>query len=272
MAHAVGFIPARYRSSRFPGKPLASLDGKPLIQLVWERVVRAGGLERVFVATDDERIRDAVAAFGGEVLMTSPDHPTGTDRIGEAVRLAEAGGCQVDIVLNIQGDEPMLRPEDLDAMVDALASDPDLEYVTLGEPFASLEELQDPNTCKIVLDGSGHALYFSRSPIPFFRATGPGGIEPLGAALAGRTEPLSGYCRHVGVYGFRRAALDAFAAMERGRLEAMEGLEQLRILEAGRRMRVVVSRHTTMDVDTPEDLERVRTRLEEERLVPKEGG
>jgi 3-deoxy-manno-octulosonate cytidylyltransferase (CMP-KDO synthetase) len=236
-------------------------------------VVRADRLERVFVATDDERIRDAVAGFGGEAIMTSRDHLTGTDRVGEAVRRAEAGGQTIDFVLNVQGDEPLLRPADLDTMVEALESDPGLNYVTLAEPFADPEELLDPGTCKVVMDRSGNALYFSRSPVPFFRATGAAaGIAPLAESLAGRGDPLAGYRRHVGIYGFRRPALDAFAAMERGRLEEMEGLEQLRILEAGEKIRVVVSRHVTMDVDTPEDLSRVRTRLEEERLVPKEGG
>jgi 3-deoxy-manno-octulosonate cytidylyltransferase (CMP-KDO synthetase) len=267
MAHAIGFIPARFGSSRFPGKILASLDGKPLIQHVWERAARARRLERVLVATDDERIRAAVAGFGGEAILTSPDHPTGTDRVCEAVRQVEAQGQSVDIVLNVQGDEPMLHPEDLDAMVAALEDDSGLEYVTLGESFASLDEVFDLNTCKVVTDSSGNALYFSRSPIPFVRSTGPGGIKPLREALAGRSDPLSAFCRQVGVYGFRRKALDAFTGMDRGRLEALEGLEQLRILEAGRRMRVVVSRHITMDVDTPDDLKRV-----EDLLAHTEGG
>ena len=257
MARAVGIIPARFGSSRFPGKVLASLDGKPLIRHVWERVVRARRLDAAVVATDDERIRDAVVSFGGEAVMTSPRHPSGTDRVREAVGLLEARGPGVDIVLNVQGDEPMVRPEDLDAMVGELGDDPSLDYVTLAEPFARSEDLLDPNTCKVVLDGKGRALYFSRSPIPFFRAAGPGGIAPLGAALGGRPDPLEGYYRHVGIYGFRRGALDAFAALPPGRLERMEGLEQLRILEAGGAIRVVVSRHVTMDVDTPEDLERV---------------
>ncbi len=267
MADAVGIIPARYGSSRFPGKVLAPLDGRPLIQHVWERAVRAGRLDAVVVATDDERIRAAVEGFGGEAVMTSPDHPSGTDRVREAVRRLETEGRRIGIVLGIQGDEPMLHPEDLDAMVGALEDDPELEYVTLAEPFAGADELVDPNTCKVVLDRAGNALYFSRSPLPFYRDTRGGTIAPLDRALAARPAGLEGYHRHVGIYGFRRAALEAFAAMERGPLEAMEGLEQLRILEAGKRMRVVVSSHITMDVDTPEDLERVG-----ELLTHTEGG
>jgi 3-deoxy-manno-octulosonate cytidylyltransferase (CMP-KDO synthetase) len=272
MPQAVGIIPARYASTRFPGKALASLQKKPLIQHVWERAARARRLDRVLIATDDERIRAAVSRFGGEVIMTSPEHRTGTDRAQEAVRTLEERGEPVEIVLNIQGDEPLLNGEDLDAMVAAIEEDPALGYVTLAEPFASIEEILDPNTCKVVLDARGDALYFSRSPIPFHRTTGPEGIEDLRRALEGRPEPRAGFLRHVGVYGFRRISLDEFSGLEAGRLEAMEGLEQLRVLEAGRRMRVVVSSRMTMDVDTPADLVKVEAILAEGRLVHKERG
>ncbi len=261
MAAAVGIIPARYGSTRFPGKPLAPLEGKPLIQHVWERAVRARKLERVVVATDDQRIQAAVAAFGGEVIMTAPDHTSGTDRAAEAVRRIESRGEPIEIVLSIQGDEPLLDPAALDALVGVLEEDPSLEFATLAEPFTSVSDVLDPGTCKVVTGAAGDALYFSRSPIPFLRSAGPGGIAPLAAALARRPQPVSGYFRHVGIYAFRREALAAFSRLPAGTLEAMEGLEQLRVLEAGRRMRVVISSHATVDVDTPEDLETVRSLL-----------
>lgn len=264
MAQAVGIIPARFASTRFPGKPLASLHGKPLVRHVWERAVRARRLDRVAVATDDERIREAVAAFGGEAILTSPDHPSGTDRVAEAVRAMESAGARIGIVVNIQGDEPMLDSEALDALVEALAGDPGLGYATIAEPFASAAEILDPNTCKVVTDADGGALYFSRSPVPFLREVGPGGILPMEEALAARGSQ-AGWWRHVGIYAFRREALEEFSRLPAGRLERMEGLEQLRILEAGRRMRVVVSDRVTLDVDTPEDLVAVRSALERER-------
>lgn len=270
MPHAAGIIPARYASTRFPGKPLASLQGKPLIQHVWERVARARRLSRAVVATDDDRIREAVESFGGEAVMTSPDHSTGTDRVQEAVRKIEADGGRVEIVLNVQGDEPMLDPGDLDAMIGALEEDPDLEYVTLAEPFPDAAEVLDPNTCKVVLDRDGNALYFSRSPVPFVRSNGPKGIREIARALAERDNPTQGLLRHIGIYGFTRKSLDAFSRLPHGRLEAMEGLEQLRILEAGLKMRVVVSSRVTMDVDTPEDLEKVNAILAEDRPAHEE--
>lgn len=271
MASAVGIIPARYGSTRFPGKPLASLEGKPLIQHVWERAARARKLGRVVVATDDERIRKAVAAFGGEAILTSPDHASGTDRAEEAVRKLEGSGAAIAIVVNIQGDEPLLDPAALDGLVAALEEDSALACATLAEPFPSAEELLDPNTCKVVVDARGDALYFSRSPVPFFRQATGEGIAPLPEALGMRQDPTAGYHRHVGIYAFRRAALAEFSRLPAGKLEKMEGLEQLRVLEAGLRMRVVVSRHVTMDVDTPQDLETVRARLAGSRLAHREG-
>lgn len=270
MAYAVGIIPARYASTRFPGKPLAPLEGRPLIQHVWERARRAARLDRVVVATDDERIRAAVVSFGGEAVLTSPEHRSGTDRVAEAVRALEGRGVAIRIVVNIQGDEPLLDPAALDGLVRALEDDPALEYATLAERFSRVEDLLDPNTCKVVTDATGHALYFSRSPIPFLRSTAgdaahSAGIEDLGRALGRSSRPLEGYLRHVGIYAFRRDALEAFSALPPGRLEKMEGLEQLRILEMGHRMRVVVSEDESLDVDTPEDLEMVRAILAGDR-------
>jgi 3-deoxy-manno-octulosonate cytidylyltransferase (CMP-KDO synthetase) len=271
MAVAVGIIPARYGSIRFPGKPLATLEGKPLVQHVWERAARARRLSRTVVATDDERIRSAVASFGGEALLTSKDHASGTDRAEEAVRILEERGAAISIVVNIQGDEPLVDPEALDGLVSAIESDPDLSYATLAEPFTDAAEILDPNTCKVVTDAAGFALYFSRSPVPFLRQAGAGGLEAIGAALAGRRDPVSGYHRHVGIYAFRRAALAEFSRLPAGTLERMEGLEQLRVLEAGRRMRVVISPRVTMDVDTPQDLETVRKLLDGSRLAHRGG-
>jgi 3-deoxy-manno-octulosonate cytidylyltransferase (CMP-KDO synthetase) len=258
MARAVGFIPARYASSRFPGKPLAPLDGKPLIRHVWERAARARRLERVVVATDDDRIAQAARGFGAEAILTSPHHRSGTDRVIEALARLEEREGRIEIVLNVQGDEPLLDPASLDALVAALEDDSSAGCATLAEPFAGAREVLDPNTCKVVTDAAGDALYFSRSPVPFLRRDGPGGIEPVGSALAGRPEAAAAYLRHVGIYAFRREALLEFGRAPAGRLESMEGLEQLRILEAGRKIRVVTSREVTMDVDTPEDLEAVR--------------
>ena len=224
------------------------------------------------VATDDERIRQAVVSFGGEAVMTSADHPTGSDRVQEAVRQIEAGGESIDVVLNIQGDEALVEAEALDRMAAVLFEDPALNYATLAEPFPDAAAMLDPNTCKVVTDRAGNALYFSRSPIPFYRVAAAGGIDPLEAALAGRPRPLAGYWRHVGIYGFRRAALDEFAALPKGELEAMEGLEQLRVLEAGLKMRVVVGSRITMDVDLPADVHKVESILAGERLSGKERG
>lgn len=271
MALALGVIPARYGSTRFPGKPLASLDGRPLVQHVWERASRARRLDRIVVATDDERIRSAVAAFGGEAIMTSPDHASGTDRAEEAVHRLEEKGAAFGVVVNIQGDEPLLDPEALDGLVSAFDDDAALGYATLAEPFTSSDEILDPNTCKVVVDAAGNALYFSRSPIPFLRVGGADGIEPMAGALSGRPGQLAAFHRHVGIYAYRRAALLEFSRLPAGRLEKMEGLEQLRVLEAGRRMRVVVSTRVTMDVDTPQDLETVRTLLHGSGLAHREG-
>jgi 3-deoxy-manno-octulosonate cytidylyltransferase (CMP-KDO synthetase) len=198
--------------------------------------------------------------------MTSPDHYSGTDRVAEAVRRLEERSEEISIAVNIQGDEVLVDPEALDALVQAFGDDPSLEYATIAEPFLTPNDVLDPNTCKVVLDAAGNALYFSRSPIPFLRSVTPSGIEPIASALASKTGALTGYLRHVGIYGFRRGALTEFSRLPAGKLEAIEGLEQLRLLESGRRLRVVVSRSVTLDVDTPADLEMVKEILARERL------
>lgn len=232
-------IPARYGSSRFPGKALADLAGKPLIVRVAERAARMRTAGRVVVATDDARIRDAVAAAGFACELTG-EHPTGTDRVGEIARR-----CPAEIVLNLQGDEPLLDPADADGLVRALRADPAADLATLAHPLADAAEWRDPHAVKVLLDRQGRALYFSRAPLP--------GAFPGRAA---RGERLA--LRHVGVYAFRHAALLRFLELPRTPLEEAEGLEQLRALEHGLRIRVERTERRAVGVDTPADLERVR--------------
>jgi len=247
----VAIIPARFGSTRLPGKPLAVIHGKTLIQRVWERARAATRPGRVLVATDDERIAAAVRGFGGEVALTSSAHATGTDRLAEAARSIDA-----DIVVNVQGDEALLDPAGIDAAVKPLLADPQLPMSTLSVPLADLEEMLSPSVVKVVSDAAGNALYFSRSPIPHVRA--PGGLREAAAAAV-----AAGLARrHVGLYAFRREALLRFAALPPAPLEQAEGLEQLRALHHGMRIRVVETDGTaSVAVDTAEDLERVRALL-----------
>lgn len=247
-ASALGIIPARYASSRFPGKPLASLSGRPMLQHVYERAARARRLAEVWVATDDERIARTVDGFGGRVVMTSPAHATGTDRVAEAAARPEA--ARYPVVVNIQGDQPLIAPDALDALVASfdLPAPPDM--ATLFEPLAGLEDLDDPNVAKVVASADGHALYFSRGPIPYARA-----------AMEGRPRGMEGCFKHVGVYAFRREFLFEFTRLPPGRLESIEGLEQLRVLEAGRRIRLVPSSGNSLSVETPGDLSKAAALL-----------
>jgi 3-deoxy-manno-octulosonate cytidylyltransferase (CMP-KDO synthetase) len=231
----VGVIPARYASSRFPGKALAVLAGKPMVQHVVERSARASLLDEVLVATDDPRIADAVRRFGGHVRMTSPAHPSGTDRIAEVVR-----DLPCDLVVNIQGDEPLIEPSVIDAAVAPLAEDAGIEMGTLARPMG-LDEAVDPSRVKVVLDRRD----FSRSRIPFIRDDAPPPTD----------RP---YLLHLGLYVYRRETLLRLAALAPTPLEAQERLEQLRALEHGVRIRVVITEHQSFGVDTPADLERVR--------------
>jgi 3-deoxy-manno-octulosonate cytidylyltransferase (CMP-KDO synthetase) len=233
---AVGIIPSRYASTRLPGKPLLTIGGKPMIRHVYERARAARSLSRVLVATDDERILDAVRAFGGDAVLTAGSHRSGTDRVAEAARDLDA-----DVVVNIQGDEPMLAPEPLDALVAAFAGRPELEIATLAHPIRTSDEAADPAAVKVVMDRDGYALYFSRLPIPYDR-------DGAGAAR----------WRHLGVYAYRKAALLRFAHLPPTPLEQSEALEQLRALENGMRILVLATDQEAIGVDTPEDLERVR--------------
>jgi len=236
----VCIIPSRYESSRFPGKPLADLCGKPMIQHVYERVLRAKTVSFAAVATDDERIFTAVRAFGGRAVMTSPRHRSGTDRIAEAV---EALGLADDaIVVNIQGDQPLFEPSQVDEVVGPLIEDPSIPMSTLIYKIVRPEEITHPHAVKVVFDSRRFALYFSRATVPFVRDR----------------DKRADYYKHHGIYADRRAFLRTFTALPEGVLERLEALEQLRALEHGYKIRVVVTSFDSVEVDTPAELERVR--------------
>jgi 3-deoxy-manno-octulosonate cytidylyltransferase (CMP-KDO synthetase) len=232
-------IPARYASSRLPGKPLLRATGKYLIQHVYERACQARA-DIVVVATDDQRIIDAVNSFGGRAVMTRSDHPSGTDRVAEVAR-----GLDADVIINLQGDEPQIEPERLDLLPQLLVRDADAEVATLATPIRSLGQWQDPACVKVVRDQSGRALYFSRSPLPFVRDGEPD-----------FTAQPPCFLQHLGLYAYRRAFLLELAALLPAPLELLEKLEQLRVLAAGRRIRVGIIEHVGRGVDTPADYER----------------
>lgn len=248
-----GMIPARYAATRLPGKVLIDIAGKPMIQHVYDRCAEAELLDEVLVATDDERVAEAVEAFGGRVEMTACEHCSGTDRLAE---VAQKRDCE--IIVNVQGDEPMIEPSAIDAAVEPLLEDPALEMATIATPIETLEEHLDPSAVKVVLDADGWALYFSRSPIPYFRLP-----EATAEPDAPRLHPVSALMplKHIGLYVYRRDMLLWYSRQEPSALEQTEGLEQLRVLEAGKRIRVVVVDYSPTGVDTPADLEKVRRLL-----------
>ena len=225
--NVLGIIPARYGSTRFPGKALAMLNGAPLIQHVYEQARAATRLDDVIVATDDERIVQAVARFGGTAVMTSPTHRSGTDRIAEVVRQRDA-----QVILNIQGDEPLIAPSQLDQVAEFLLAHRAVPMATLAVPLAQTEDVTSPHVVKVVADQDGYALYFSRAPIP-------------------------ACFKHIGVYGYQREFLLRFPHLAPTPLEQLEQLEQLRALEHGYKIKVLETSHDTIGVDTPEDLKRV---------------
>ncbi|MFM8231102.1 MAG: 3-deoxy-manno-octulosonate cytidylyltransferase [Chthoniobacterales bacterium] len=234
MSEVTAIIPARWASTRFPGKPLVKLRGKPLVQHVWERALRAKLIDRVIVATDDMRIAEAAFAFGAEVALTSPKHPTGTDRLAEvAAKLKSA-----PIILNVQGDEPDIAPSTIDRLVRALQQDAKLGMVTAANPITNNADIRNPNVVKVVTDLKGRALYFSRSTIPHDR-DGRGGIK---------------YLRHQGIYGYRRKVLLDFVKWKPTPLEQAEKLEQLRALEHGVSIGVIVVKRGSVGVDVPRDV------------------
>ncbi len=235
----IGIIPARYASTRFPGKPLAVLGGKTVIQRVYEQA--SAILEEVYVATDDDRIFNTVKSFGGKAVMTRADHKSGTDRIEEA---AENIGTDADVIINIQGDEPFIQQSQIITLMQ-LFENPDTQIGTLGKKFEDIQALQNPNSPKIAIDKSGFALYFSRSVIPYIR-----GKEP--------SEWLAHfpYLKHLGLYAYRRNVLREITLLPQSPLEMAESLEQLRWLENGYRIRVGLTDVETVGIDTPEDLQR----------------
>ena len=241
----IALIPARYASTRFPGKPLAMLGGKSVIQRVYEQVSQV--VDETYVATDDQRIFDAVEAFGGKVVMTRSDHKSGTDRIEEA---AEKIGGDYDVVVNVQGDEPFIQASQIETVCKCF-DDPTTQIATLGKPFGNdMEAIGNPNSPKIVVDKNGFALYFSRSVIPFVR-----GKETA-------EWPSYPFLKHLGLYAYRRDVLREVTQLPQGMLEKAESLEQLRWLENGYRIRVGLTDTETVGIDTPADLERAEKFLE----------
>jgi 3-deoxy-manno-octulosonate cytidylyltransferase (CMP-KDO synthetase) len=237
-------IPARYGSTRFPGKPLLRETGKYLIQHVWEQVAKTRGQHPAVVATDDERIAAAVRSFGGTAVMTRSDHPSGTDRIAEVVGRAEFAG--VEIVVNVQGDEPEIEPEVIDALIDAVR-DPAIAMATVSAPFEKASDLTNPNLVKVVTDARGCALYFSRSIIPHDRSHADGTPLPVDGAVPGI------YRKHLGIYAYRRDFLLTLAATKPCELEEREKLEQLRALYLGARIHVTGIEKAPHGIDTPGD-------------------
>lgn len=248
----VAIIPARYASTRLPGKPILDIGGKPMVVRVAERARQVAVIDRIIIATDDQRIFDAVTAAGEEAMMTSPDHSTGTDRLAEV-----AAQCDADIIVNVQGDEPLIEPATIESALAPLLADNSIVMSTTAEPIESAADLLNPNVVKVVTDPQGFALYFSRSPIPFPRAAiqEHGSLE---AAIAAEPALLSRFAKHTGMYVYRREFLLRYAKLPSTPLEQSELLEQLRALEHGYRIKVVNVAHRSIGVDTPEDLERVR--------------
>ena len=254
MPLVLGVIPARYASTRFPGKVLAPLAGRPMLEHVWRRARLASRIDRLVVATEDERVLSAVERFGGEACMTSSAHVSGTDRAAEVARRLAPDH---DIVLSIQADEPFVTGTSLDRLVSAFDDEARRPAIaTLVEPIERMEDVFDPNVVKVVARVDGSALYFSRAPIPYHRGTATRLAPDFGDALAARAGGLSGYLRHQGVYAYSRDALLRMTELSPSPLELDEGLEQLRALDAGLPIRVVESDFRSLAVDTPADLER----------------
>ena len=248
----LAIIPARYASTRFPAKPLAMLEDKPIVQRVYEQVAKA--VERVIVATDDERIYNAVVAFGGEAVMTSPDHKSGTDRCAEAY---EKLNCKADIVINVQGDEPFIEPAQIETLI-ACFENKTIDIATLVKPFSAedgIAALENPNSPKVVLNEAGEAIYFSRSVVPYLR-----GVE--------RSEWLKRHTfyKHIGIYAFRAETLSRVTQLAPTPHEKAESLEQLRWLESGYKIGVGITNIETIGIDTPEDLQRAEELIKSKSL------
>jgi 3-deoxy-manno-octulosonate cytidylyltransferase (CMP-KDO synthetase) len=256
MSKAVGIIPARWASTRFRGKPLHLIAGKALLQRVWDRCRRAKSLDSVIIATDDMRIAEAAFDWGAEVAMTSPRHQSGTDRIAEVAQKAK----QFDFIVNIQGDEPLIEPRLIDKLVAKLRSNRNIDIVTAGHPFAKPADISSLHQVKMFVDETGRAVDFSRS------ASRSGGFQPadLSKRRSGEPGPLKPrVLRHQGIYAFRRAALLRFVQLKRSARERAESLEQLRALENGVTVHVLVTKHGSPGVDTPQDAKAVAISLRE---------
>jgi len=236
--NVVAVIPARYGSTRFPGKALAPIAGKPMVQHVFERAKAASRVSRAVIATDDERILQAVAGFSGDAMMTRVEHKSGTERMAEVATHVEA-----DIYVNVQGDEPLMDPAAIDAVIEAMTEDESVKVATICTPISDPSEIMDPNVVKVVLDFQGDALYFTRAPAPWVRDE----KEAVGQH----------HRKHLGLYAFRREALLEFPTLPPGELEKLEQLEQLRLLENGYKIRVVEGEFTSIGVDVPADVARV---------------
>jgi 3-deoxy-manno-octulosonate cytidylyltransferase (CMP-KDO synthetase) len=228
-------IPSRYASTRFPGKPLAEIAGKPMIQWVYEAAQKAGGIQSIHVATDDDRIAAVVRSFGGHAIMTSASAASGSDRIAEAAEYLGLAGDQ--LIINLQGDQPLIQPQTIEALIAVFKEAPNIPMATLAIKLEGEERILAPQNVKVVFDSKGGALYFSRAPIPF-----------------GRDGFHQEYYKHIGIYAYRREFLEHFRKMPEGRLEQIEKLEQLRVLEAGYPIRVVETYFESPDVDMPEDI------------------
>lgn len=241
----LGIIPSRYASSRFPGKPLIDINGKSMIQRVYEQASKTELLTDVVVATDDKRIEKEINHFGGEVMMTSDQHPSGTDRCQEVVEKLELSGVVYDVVINIQGDEPFIEPQQIDELISCFDK-PNVQIATLVKNIDDLQELINPNINKVVINKRGEAIYFSRHPIPYFQNLD-------------QNEWLSkhNYFKHIGIYGYRSKILKEITRLNKSKLEIAESLEQLRWLENGYKINVQITEFESLSVDTPEDLSKI---------------
>jgi len=245
----IAVIPARWDSTRFKGKVLADINGKPMVQHVWEKVKAAHSIDDIIVAVDKEKVFKAVKSFGGNPVYTSPEQPSGSDRLAEVVNSIDA-----DIIVNVQADEPLVHPMMIDDLAQIFEYEKNVQMATIIKRIHSREEIHDPNVVKVVVDRKGYALYFSRSPIPYLRDENAASLDD-----AGEVEDLSGrYFKHIGLYSYTKDFLFTYTNLPKSTLEREEKLEQLRVLEEGFRIKVIETKFDTVGVDTPEDLEKVR--------------
>ena len=248
MRTIIAVIPCRYASTRFPGKPLAKICGVSMIERIVRRITDTPCISDVIVATDDERIKNAVSSFGGKVMDTSLHHTCGTERVAEVARVLKLN--ESDIVVNIQGDQPLIHPESIEKVIEPLLEDPNLGMSTLAFPIVDEREITDPKDCKVVFDQNGYALYFSRASIPWQRDPEEGDVT---------------YYKHLGIYAYTHSFLQKFITWPMGRLEQIEKLEQLRTLEYGYRIGVRVFEHDSLEVDLPVDIERIEKKINEKQ-------